>query len=944
VAAVGEQSTNALPIGEAAEGPVLGNPNQRDPQWPAHQRAFFAALKTKLNEAMRIVAVNNGEGFRREGTWPEFLSSGLVDPVENPALFHQYFTPGRQSVLTMKDFALVKVLFCIPEWMFPRLYPQCQPKCPWHNTCQCVGLNGMATMPRHAYGRKGVFAVWGRKYLCNQRKKKGEQPYCFMGYAPDVIARAPETVQLWWRDVGVRCTFRSAMSWEIIDDTIRSISHGSSLSAVRKQTLERYKEQHKQQEQLWISYVKDMSRQPSAAAPVVKEPFYPFGSAEYGGSCFSVSYLVMAFIETVESYLDYYSRKIQMIDGLHLKCDHSFKITKRICMDGERVFEAMFTIMNEYGQIVAYWLTEGSDLKEVRENLLALAKRYQMHGFEGPHSLTTDRCCQERSFWEGTEEETEETAPIFPSLKLERTVELVTVKTVVLPGAKIKFPATMQVANTFAQEILASLATEGPSHPIIFVDRERALSHQRADVVQVGLCDGTVYVFQLRILGRDGPVPKVLKGILENEAVLKCGNRFHNDVKMLEECRVHVKGWIELGHEAYKRGVSATRAPPLDALLAKLFDGAVLKKDGSVRCGPWDQKEPLTEIQQQYAACDSYATMMVYRKLMTMPIINIDQRLESVVENYPIQSRVYLFGRSFSVLIGHGTVIGQDHQNSLLRVKFDTSSVVAQGALLLDKNETITAWINNEQARAAKDRCEPSFELLWKVSFIRSESEIGILNQTLPELHTENRQVSLTEEEDATNATKVDEIIKELKANGSMDDKEESEIDDSDASIDSEDDEDHEAAEASLPGDAENANDAGAPVADDTAEATHDTGAAEQTRRQPARVAGGKRRASKSGTSKSSWWHLMRVKQDLLHLFKHWADRGVSKQHGAFKEFMQRLREAFFVVNYGDLEFIKDQLCKSGMSDEDIERKFENDFQWFLQRCRRSVPPPAELE
>jgi len=42
------------------------------------------------------------------------------------------------------------------------------------------------------------------------------------------------------------------------------------------------------------------------------------------------------------------SRKIQMIDGLHLKCDHSFKVTKCIHMDGDLVFDGMFTIMNEH--------------------------------------------------------------------------------------------------------------------------------------------------------------------------------------------------------------------------------------------------------------------------------------------------------------------------------------------------------------------------------------------------------------------------------------------------------------------------------------------------------------------------------------------------------------------------------------------------------------------
>lgn len=280
------------------------------------------------------------------------------------------------------------------------------------------------------------------------------------------------------------------MSWKVIDDTIRSISFGSSLNAQRTQALERYKEQHKQQEQLWIAYVHDMSRQASAGGGVVKEQFFPFESEEYGGCCFGLAYLVKAFIETVESYLEYYNRKNQMIDGRHLKVDHSFKITKCIRMDGSIVFEGMFTIMNEYGQIVAYWFTHGSNLGQLRANILQLAQRYKMHGFPGPDTLTTDRCCQERTFWEGSA--TDE--PIFDTLKINEAVEAINVKTIVLPASKIKFATNMTLARVLANEILASLAAEGQQRTI-FVDCKRALSHQRADVVQVGLWNGIVYVF-----------------------------------------------------------------------------------------------------------------------------------------------------------------------------------------------------------------------------------------------------------------------------------------------------------------------------------------------------------------------------------------------------------------------------------------------------------------
>lgn len=74
-------------------------------------------------------------------------------------------------------------------------------------------------------------------------------------------------------------------------------------------------------------------------------------------------------------------------------------------------------------------------------------------------------------------------------------------------------------------------------------------------------------------------------------------------------------------------------------------------------------------------------------------------------------------------------------------------------------------------------------------------------------------------------------------------------------------------------------------------------------------------------------------------------NRVLSKEHGAYRDFIKDLRDALFIINQDDLDacirVLKD---KKKMSDQDIERKMYTDYDWFLRRVRRTVPTPPELE
>jgi len=58
----------------------------------------------------------------------------------------------------------------------------------------------------------------------------------------------------------------------------------------------------------------------------------------------------------------------------------------------------MCIIMQEFGQVPAWWFTTGTGMKELEGAIKRIKERYELYGFEGPESASTDRCCHDRVF------------------------------------------------------------------------------------------------------------------------------------------------------------------------------------------------------------------------------------------------------------------------------------------------------------------------------------------------------------------------------------------------------------------------------------------------------------------------------------------------------------------------------------------------------------------
>ncbi|CAM9377655.1 unnamed protein product [Ectocarpus sp. 6 AP-2014] len=84
------------------------------------------------------------------------------------------------------------------------------------------------------------------------------------------------------------------------------------------------------------------------------------------------------------------------------------------------------------------------------------------------------------------------------------------------------------------------------------------------------------------------------------------------------------------------------------------------------------------------------------------------------------------------------------------------------------------------------------------------------------------------------------------------------------------------------------------------------------------------------------------VRLDLFHALNR-LSRTIKKGHGAFRPFMARLRDACFLVNRDDVLQAKKVLERRGMSPAQVQQAKDQDWSYFLRKCRRLVPPPSEL-
>jgi hypothetical protein len=524
----------------------------------------------------------------------------------------------------------------------------------------------------------------GKRYECKTRKKAGIKPFCFRGYDKEVIRKSNDYIKLLWKKIGYDLSHRGGISFSVLERLKSEMLQALSVNGFRECLLECTKSYHFMLSAQWRAYIDSLTTQKMGTRYLffvqqeqintMQQCFHEFDSKEFDQGVPSAGYLLSRVIPLLEAEAEYHAKKMQSTDGRHLSGDHSHKLTKCIVADKAKPFAAMYTMMNEYSEVVAWWFTTGTGMAELEESLNRLRSRYDAQGFDGPHSFTTDRCCHERAFLERTfrlksiddgNESDESTA------EAENDGDFEVYEAVSLPSTP-KVAYTREISDLNVGEIVEFFSLNPSVIQAVGFDTEYHRGQYKAKCIQIGLPDGRTYVFHMvSICSRSGSrAPALRKSFLENPTIKKVGCRVHNDVKSVLNWDIAVKGAVELGHVANDRCLTG-KAPALDYLVKLLWPGVVLEgKDGTgPRLGDWNR---LDEAKIEYAALDAFSAIRIFQRLMQIEEEKKQCKLlvADVVEGLPIT--IYARGSKRRIaevtLIGRSKVVGLQRH---VRVQLD---------------------------------------------------------------------------------------------------------------------------------------------------------------------------------------------------------------------------------------------------------------------------------
>eukprot|EP00986_Skeletonema_menzelii_P010611 scaffold5229_cov137-Skeletonema_menzelii.AAC.3 len=855
-----------------------GDDGDDEGTWPPFVREWESKVKDEIDRSVNMTG--RGNQRRPMGTFPDKYK-GHVSPSNDPYSFFY----GEN--ITKEHFALPDLLVWFPEGQYPDFCPHGRPPCKWHNEYECCVSKGWMPVGRRAYAMGRVILVLGRKYECNLRKDEGKE--CrFRNIDIEVINKSHDYIRLQWMKIGFDFSHRAGISNRDLQLSRRCLVQGLSVSGFKHVMEQAAKQRHliiSGQYRAWTETLNpNLARSPEEVRQMRRQPFYEFESAEYNQTDASTSYLLSRLVLLMESSNEYKERRMQMMDGVHLSGDHSFKIV-RVCVSRDKPFTAAYCLLNEFSQVVAWWLTTGTGMDELEEPLQKLSERYNIHGFDRPRSFTTDRCCQERGFWNGVfgsmnDDAAAENAHLLPG----DTDEI----EVVQPPHSARCAYKEDVAGVLVGEIASYLANEPSERQVIAVDGEWRIGSSKMDLLIIGLLSGQVYLFHLAEICRNGAqFPLALKSLLEDPNVGKVGNRIHHDVSKLKSWGVKLASDIELGHVAFDRCVSPTRAPSVPFLVDRLYPGVTVEgKDvsagASVRTSNW-HKAPLTPEQLHYANCDGYVHALLYLRLMQF----MNPRVEGKINRCDVVDgmKVVLYLPGFKNRVAMGVIRGMQN-NKKVAVEIDLAQAECKSAIVHTVNDDGST---EEEGKSIHSLCSNLGEgessiikICWELLYCR-RSRVG---EDAPiEINTRTKQVVIDDNDGE------DEEVRAQNYDG--------------------DDEANNGSVSSSSSDGENDN-----------------------------------RTSLSRNLRRRLHQLRkeRVKNDIEHIFLRF-QRVLSKEHGAYYSFITSLRDAMFVLNDDDLEECLEVLReKRGKSDEEIAKMMAHDFGWFLRRVRRLVPSPRDLE
>ncbi|KAL9536765.1 hypothetical protein MBANPS3_012383, partial [Mucor bainieri] len=359
------------------------------------------------------------------------------------------------------------------------------------------------------------------------------------------------------------------------------------------------------------------------------EPFSNFDDPKgYAGYVPSGGYFRTLYTSLIEVLQPKMDKHMMLLDGNVLKGDHSFKFPKHMGkIEDNSVFSALYTMTNEYEEIVQQALVPSKSLSYLKHALEMMNAAYDDYGHDMPTAFFTDNVSGDKAFLES----------IFSSLKegleplqrkevsfhctseelaLPDDVEMVYVSPEDYNEIEGKMEALVQelksmdsqAAVGFDAEWVVSIQRRNQAEDIQIsnaTESNRA-ENNKVSTIQIAY-KKTVYI--LHFDDACTSLPPSLVELLTDESIKKVGRNVGGDLARI------ARGYGTIGTGALELGAfcSARKCIPTGTLslseISSIVLGAKISKDE--RLSAWNCEE-LSNEQQKYAAIDAWAGLAIY--------------------------------------------------------------------------------------------------------------------------------------------------------------------------------------------------------------------------------------------------------------------------------------------------------------------------------------------
>ena len=243
---------------------------------------------------------------------------------------------------------------------------------------------GGKELPRPLHGSEGVTFLVSRVYSC----KRGHK---IIAHDARIIEMIPDS-----SEVPFILFHRMGVTRELVNLVHSFIYSGMTFSQIDTVLAKRYQTKFNERQSKFASDVKAFLKRVPEGQPCEVEPFPEYNPAVLP----STETVMTSLLEGFQGNKAYFAQRMSEWSGKCITAGHLFKVCTTI---GEKTadnkwvthFDALYTVINEKGQVIAWQLTNKKSLDDVTGLLAGLQERLERKGHHLDLILVPD-CCNAR--------------------------------------------------------------------------------------------------------------------------------------------------------------------------------------------------------------------------------------------------------------------------------------------------------------------------------------------------------------------------------------------------------------------------------------------------------------------------------------------------------------------------------------------------------------------